>query len=1053
MHERDLDQQEIFAALRERTKELNCLYSIEAMLQRRDRALEGLMTDVVRVVPSGWQHADDCAAEIVIDGTVYRSGDFVPTPWFLEAEIQRDQVPAGWLRVYYLTEKPEAAHGPFLAEERRLARSIADRIGQQLVLRDRPDGAPAPEAGRHDWQVLVDHIRSTDRETYLRLARRMINLLCSLGVPEAPDLLTAAFGTTIEDASEGEEERNRPRRRADIDAALLMSGRPFALATEHMAAAEITRLVRQWLQEEKIVGLKKVLDNPRSPLPEVIDQVRRHHPTLREAHDLPEATISSLTVSLIQRFLTDQLEFVHTARRFLGFDDFADLADHIVFPAGSHGKVGGKAAGMILARGILRKAAEASGIQTEIRFPRSFYLSTDGLMSFISHNDLEDILALKYKEIDEIRREYPNIQQLMKSSAFPPDMINGLTAVLDELGDRPVIVRSSSLLEDRAGTAFSGKYKSLFLANQGTKKERLAALLDAVAEIFASTFGPDPLAYRQERGLLEFKEQMGILIQEVIGVRAGRYFLPSFAGVAFSRTEYRWSPRIRREDGIVRVVPGLGTRAVDRTRDDYPVLAVPAQPDLQVNVALDEIVRYAPRFVDVIDLEQNAFTTVDIDEILDEVGGDYPGFQRVFSLLNHDTLRRPLGPWRADDGKPVVTFSGLRGANGFYKQLHLLMQELERGLGNPVDVEFAHDGEHLYLLQCRIQSHGGEAAAAPIPRDLERRDIVFSANRHVMNGWVPDITHVVYVDPEAYAALPGREQMLAVGRAVGHLNEILPKRQFILIGPGRWGSRGDIKLGVSVTYADINNAAMLIEVARMKNGYVPEVSFGTHFFQDLVEAEIRYLPLFPDDDEVVFNERFLDRAPNLLGQISPEHAHLDEVIRVIDVPAVADDRVLRVLMNADLDEAVGVLAERETTLGRPRQRRRAPSPPRQDEHDQWRLCMAEGIAATIDAAVMGVQAIYIFGSVKNGTAGPASDIDLLVHVRGDREQRRHLMDWLGGWSKALARINYLKTGYESDGLLDVHLITDEDIANRTSYAVRIDAVTDAARPLPMHGGG
>ncbi|MEZ4387765.1 MAG: PEP/pyruvate-binding domain-containing protein [Candidatus Krumholzibacteriia bacterium] len=1049
MRDGNMNQEEMFHALRERTKELNCLYSVEAILQRRDRHVESLLTDVVHVLPSGWQYADHCAAEITVGQGVYRSSNFEPTPWVQEATIKRDDTPVGSLRVYYLTEMPEADLGPFLVEEQRLARSIADRIGQHLALRERVYAPPIADGRRHDWQVLVDHVRSTDRDIYLRLARRMINMLCSLGVPEAQQILTAAYGTSIEDASEGEEVRNTPRRRADIDSALLFEGRPFTLAAEHLAAEEIARQIRCWLQEEKIVGLKKVLDNLRSPLPEVIDQVRRHHPTLRQANDLPEATISSLTVSLIQRFLTDQLEFVHTARRFLDFDDFAEMADHIVFPAGSHGKVGGKAAGVILARGILRKAAASGGLGGEVRFPRSYYLTTDGLMAFISHNDLEDILALKFKDIDEVRREYPNIQQLMKSSPFPPDMINGLTAVLDELGDKPLIVRSSSLLEDRAGTAFSGKYKSLFLANQGSKKERLAALLDAIAEIYASTFGPDPLAYRQERGLLEFKEQMGILIQEVVGVKAGRYFLPSFAGVAFSRTEFRWSSRIRREDGLVRVVPGLGTRAVDRTRDDYPVLAVPAKPDLRVNVAVDEVIRYAPRYVDVIDLEKNAFVTASVDDVLREVGDRYPGFARVFSLLNHDALRRPLGPWHPDDGAPVVTFEGLRGPTGFYRQLDVLLQELERGLGHPVDVEFAHDGQHLYLLQCRVQSQGGEEAPAAIPRDLDRRDIVFTANRHVMNGWVPDITHVVYVNPEAYAGLGSREEMLAVGRAVSLLNELLPKRQFILIGPGRWGSRGDIKLGVSVTYADINNAAMMIEVARSRNGYVPEVSFGTHFFQDLVEAQIRYLPLYPDEEAVVFNELFLDRSANLLADLAPEFSALTSVLRVIDVPAVADGRVLRVLMNADLDEAVAVLAAPGENVAPAPPRQATPARTRQDEHSQWRLCMAEGIAATLEADACGVAALYLFGSVKNGTAGPASDIDLLVHFRGDRMQRRHLEDWLQGWSEALARINYMRTGYETEGLLDVHIITDEDIAARTSFAVRIGAVTDAARPLPI----
>ena len=104
----------------------------------------------------------------------------------------------------------------------------------------------------------------------------------------------------------------------------------------------------------------------------------------------------------------------------------------------------------------------------------------------------------------------------------------------------------------------------------------------------------------------------------------------------------------------------------------------------------------------------------------------------------------------------------------------------------------------------------------------------------------------MYVDPAAYSQIPTREEMLDVGRAIGRLNSILTKRKFILMGPGRWGSRGDIKLGVNVTYSDINNTAALIEVAQKQGDYIPDLSFGTHFFQDLVESSIRYLPIYPD---------------------------------------------------------------------------------------------------------------------------------------------------------------------------------------------------------------
>ena len=150
--------------------------------------------------------------------------------------------------------------------------------------------------------------------------------------------------------------------------------------------------------------------------------------------------------------------------------------------------------------------------------------------------------------------------------------------------------------------------------------------------------------------------------------------------------------------------------------------------------------------------------------------------------------------------------------------------------------------------------------------------------------------------------------MLAIGKAVGKLNKLLPKRQFILMGPGRWGSRGDIRLGVSVTYSDINNCAAIIEMARLKGNYVPDLSFGTHFFQDLVEAGIRYIPLYPDDDGIVFNERFFKGAPNILADVLPTFAELKDVIHLIDIPRAAQGQAVKILMNAELDESMGLLS-------------------------------------------------------------------------------------------------------------------------------------------------
>jgi len=448
------------------------------------------------------------------------------------------------------------------------------------------------------------------------------------------------------------------------------------------------------------------------------------------------------------------------------------------------------------------------------------------------------------------------------------------------------------------------------------------------------------------------------------------------------------------------------------------------------------------------DLEKNSFETISIAKLLKEVNYKYTNVKDIVSVLKEGHLQKPTAlDIDFDNDKLVVTFDGLISQTRFIKQIKNMLDKLKEVLGYPVDIEFASDGEHLYLLQCRPQSHFAQNIPSSIPQDLPKNKLLFTANRYVSNGRIEDITHIVYVDPKSYENLRDHALMAEVGRAIGRLNKFLPKQQFILMGPGRWGSRGDIRLGVNVTYADISNTSLLVEVAFEKGSYLPDLSFGTHFFQDLVEGNIRYLPLYPDGKDIVFNERFLLGSKNILADVLPGYGYLDNVIHLIDVLQTTGGQVLHILMNSEIEKAVGF-------LGKPRLEIEPvtfePVEELQEEnHWRWRMQSAKQIASRLDSERFGVVGFYIFGSTKNATAGPASDIDILVHFRGTPQQREMLLLWLEGWSQSLADLNYLRTGYFTKELLDVHIITDEDIAQRTSYAAKIGATTDAARSLKI----
>jgi hypothetical protein len=1049
---------EVLRALQERAKELNCLYRIDEILHDVERPLGELLQAVVAALPPGWQYPAHCVAHVTLRDVEVRGTGFVETPWKLSAPILIGGQPVGEVCVHYTQPQGQADEGPFLKEERRLIEAVAGRLAQAVHHREltRATGRaeapaqPAEPAPRQDWSVILDLLQRTDQKLYDQVARKMLNHLAWNGIEEAKELLLALSGPGGEDGEPGDE--NRPTRRnapGDPDA---IGAETFQIAAANLGEQELVTTLQTWIKEDRLDFLVQALESSDTTLPEIANALERYQNTGVDARDVSPAMYAGLKVSLIRRLLTDSPEVINTCRRCLELEDFVDLVGHTILLPKSHGRVGGKGSGLFLAQHVLHRATADRELLAGVRVPKTWYLPSDGIVQFLAYNSLDDVYNWKYRDLDEIRQEYPHMLQVFKSSRFPAEFVQGLSTALDDLGDRPLIVRSSSLLEDRAGSAFSGKYKSLFLANQGRKADRLAALLDAVAEVYGSVFSPDPIQYRAERGLLEYHEEMGIMIQEVVGTRVGRYFLPAWAGVGFSQNELRWSPRIRRDDGLLRLVPGLGTRAVDRLADDYPVLVAPGQPGLRVNTSPEETYRYSPRKIDVINLETNSFETIDRHELLREVGDRFPGLTQLVSLYEHGMMRRPAGlDLRFAEDNLVFTFEGLLSGTDFVPRMQAILRTLREAMGMAVDIEFASDGRDLYLLQCRPQSHSRDAAPAPIPRDLPAERVLFSANRYVSNGAVPDITHVVYVDPEGYSRLGDLGELRDVGHAVGSLNQILPKRQFILMGPGRWGSRGDVRLGVGVTYSEISNTAVLIEIARKKGNYVPDLSFGTHFFQDLVESGIRYLPLYPDDPGVVFNERFLTRSENVLPRLLPEFAHLADTVRVIEVPATTGGQVLRLLMNADLDEAVAVLAPpgvvtvTSTPLPGPAAR------PAED-HWRWRLRMAQRIAADLDAARFGVKALYVFGSTKNASAGPGSDVDLIVHFSGSPAEQRELELWLEGWSLCLAEMNFLRTGYRSEGLLDVHVVTDEDIARQTSFAAKIGAITDAARLLPLGRG-
>jgi hypothetical protein len=616
-----------------------------------------------------------------------------------------------------------------------------------------------------------------------------------------------------------------------------------------------------------------------------------------------------IKVVLIKAMISDHLDYVGLAKQWLSIEDLKRIRSRRI----GRGKIGGKAGGIVLAEAILRKSSDQEFLE-RFHTPSSWFIGADIFYSFTHFNDLLDFANQKYRQEDEIRGDYPSIRDRFKQGRFPNEIVADLQDVLDQIGSSPLIVRSSSLLEDSFGFSFAGKYESYFCGNQGTPEENLQDLLQAIALVYASVYSPDVLVYRRSKGLLDYDERMAVLIQEVKGRIQGEFYMPDVAGVALSRNQYRWSPQFDRDAGFLRLVWGLGTRAVDQVGGDHPRLVALSHPELRPEKEPRRIHQYSQHAVDLINLKENKLRTLPITDV---VAKDTPFLrwlaQRYDQGVIDDFLSTPIS---FDPNQVVFTFDHLLRRTDFPKRMKYMLKTLELYYNYPVDVEFLaifHDDgrgrpdSSIYLLQCRPQVYL-KHERGELPSEIPQEDQLFASFQMVPDGSLEDIQYLVYISPEIYKQDFPAANKPALARVIGQLNALLRDSSYILLGPGRWGSDNP-DLGIPVTYGDIYNAKALIEISTDRSS--PQPSYGTHFFQDLVEANIYTLAVDIHDPETGFNQRYFDQAPNSLSSLLPDTSEWDSMLKLIDVSTTSAGRKLTLIMDGDRSKAAAFFKDPE----------------------------------------------------------------------------------------------------------------------------------------------
>ena len=578
---------------------------------------------------------------------------------------------------------------------------------------------------------------------------------------------------------------------------------------------------------------------------------------------------------ICELLMTKDEKMLSKIKEYFTYEDYLTIYNRRV----GSGLVGGKTCGMLLARKIIEK--ERPEIYRNFEPDDSFYIGSDLFYTYIVMNGLWD-LRVKQRTKEGYYKYGKELEEALKNGTFSDQTKKEFIRILDYFGQNPIIVRSSSFLEDGFGNAFAGKYESVFCVNRGSLEERLAAFEEAVKTVYSSTMNISALEYRKLNDLDDTDEQMALLVQRVSGSYYGDYLFPTAAGVGFSYSPYSPLPDMDNTKGMLRLVMGLGTKAVDRTKKDYPRIINLDKPEVTLTKDIKDKHRYSQHYLDVIDLKNISLHDIPVNDGLSVI----PRYAKRI-LVEHDREAERMFRDRGQRREIVfVNCEGMVKNNEFIEEMKEILNTLETAYDYPVDIEYTVNvGEdnsfNVNLLQCRPLQVSINNEAIEMPED---GNVFFHIKESSMGmSRKNKVDTICYVDPHKYYEYP-YAQKSSISRVINDVNAYCRDndKTAILIVPGRIGTSSP-ELGIPVVFADISHFSAILEESYSDVGYMPELSFGSHMFQDLVEAEIYYGALFENEKRIEFNRDMIFDYPNILKDINPNlNDEIYDMIQVID---------------------------------------------------------------------------------------------------------------------------------------------------------------------------
>ncbi len=544
------------------------------------------------------------------------------------------------------------------------------------------------------------------------------------------------------------------------------------------------------------------------------------------------------------------------------------------------GLIGGKACGLLVARKIL--SVEALECMTYIEPHDSYFIASNVFRDYLEENDCAKLWESQPKEKFK-EKETEELKQRLRYGQFSQEVEEQFKTMLTHYGNTPIIVRSSSLLEDGYANMFSGKYESIFCTNQGSLEERLEMLKEAIRRVYSSMVNPSAIEYRKRRKLLEVEEQMALLVQKVEGEILDDFYMPMAAGMGCSYNPYKWMDQMNPNAGMLRLVMGLGTRAVERTPGDYPRLIGLDRANANFYTTIADRHKFSQRFIDVLDLKNGKIKTVSRRLVMDRL----PAWQKKL-ILSHDTDAEYMLAQRQDYRSVYfVDCQGLANNKAFIHTMSQMLKVLEEAYELPVDIEFALKSQaqgdlKINLLQCRPLKPAA-TVGLKIP-EVSKEKVFFDLRKaSTRSSKKEKIDTIVWVDPRQYYECPYAKKSDVKG-IISKINQAMGEgeKNPMLLVPGRIGTTSP-ELGVPVVYADISQFKAICEIAYSKAGHSPDLSYGSHMFQDFVEADVFYGAIHENSNTRVFQPKLLEQFPEIFTEICPEEPEFAKIIKVYDV--------------------------------------------------------------------------------------------------------------------------------------------------------------------------